>query len=177
MQPAANGHCGRSHLAFADFASAVWPGWLGRTFAKRVLLMHNQDCNTMQIHVLSYFSLLFFFFFSHNQKESLRNFTVADANALQDRWLIKGASLRDFRVRRWNPSPRGNVCGWLLWKWDPRSVCRQSLPLKWQILFYLCDVGSSKRAGTFVSGCVQACEVILRDSEGAGWPLAFSTPV
>lgn len=63
MHPVANGHCGRSYLASSDFASAVWPGRLGQTFVKRVLLMHNQDCNTMQIHTLSYFSQLFFFFF------------------------------------------------------------------------------------------------------------------
>lgn len=119
--------------------------------------------------------ILLIFFFTESERIS-QNFTVAAADALNC-WLIKGASLRGFRGRRWNPGLGGTVSGWLLWKWDPRSVCWQSLPLKWQILFFLCDVGSSKRAGTFVSGCVQACAVSLRDSGGAGWALAFSTPV
>lgn len=137
--------------------------------------MCNQDCNAMLIHVLSFFSLLFLFF-TESERIS-RNFIVAAADARQDCWLIKGASLGSFRGRRWNPGPGGTVSGWLLWKWDPRSVCRQSLPLKWQILFYLCDVGSSKRAGTFVSGYVQACAVSLMRQWGCRGALAFSTPV
>lgn len=60
MHPAANGHLGRSHLA-----SSVWPGQLGCTFGKTVLLTHNQDCNTMHIlYICVIFLFAAFLFFS-----------------------------------------------------------------------------------------------------------------
>lgn len=79
MHSVANGHRGRSYLASSNFASVVFPGQLGQTLkenqrVKRVLLMDNWGCKTMQIDVLSCFfaAFSFLFFFSRKNLSELQ---------------------------------------------------------------------------------------------------------
>lgn len=111
MHPVANGHAGRSHLASSDFASAVWTNRPNICTESSVDaqsgLQHNANTR-----VISLFAAFFFVFFSWDRKES-RNFTVAAADALQDCWLIKGASAAlGLQRETLKSGSRGN-CLWL----------------------------------------------------------------
>lgn len=121
MHPAANGHLGRSHLA-----SSVWPGRLGCTFAKRVLLMHNQDCNTMHILYMCYLPFRCFFVYFHRIRKNLLELHSGSSGCTARLLVNQRGRPLGLQTETLKSRSRGN-CLWLT-AWKMRS--QEFLPTK-----------------------------------------------